>query len=434
MSLTVPSRNPHEQASSVIVHIQLGIFSRALGSISSLLSHILTEPFFDQLRTKEQLGYSVSIDEIGYDNVYAMSFEITSSSHPVSHIRERMEAFLIEYRSTTLANVTHKEFNRLKDSLFASLLAPDSTMASLTNRVWGEIKGDTRLFARWHRVVSGLRHLSLETFKAAYDAFLLGIRPMSRNESITSSSLPSPALSLSSTDTSPAPSPIPSSSTLDTASTTLPTTTNPAEQLLEFINPLNLIDPPTTSLQTDMSATTLPSPDNINWSRRQITVTVKGLRALTGRTGSDLDEGELKGDEEGHATDEENEDEDETGGLGEEDEDYGHENEDEDEGMVGEEEDGILDNGDDEVLETEAMEDNVDTAASPAPTPSPALSQGSTTKSNNRGKSKRITATALIATAQEELEKAKQRETSIDMNNGDWTDVLRWRTSKPLLD
>ena len=52
--------------------------------ILKLLEQVLSEPLFDELRTKQQLGYSVSCSRRCTDNVLGFSFEIVSPrAHPI---------------------------------------------------------------------------------------------------------------------------------------------------------------------------------------------------------------------------------------------------------------------------------------------------------------------------------------------------------------
>lgn len=58
-----------------------------------LIGQILSEPFFDYLRTKEQLGYVVYTKLREFSGVYGMNFVI-QSDYDVSYLEDRIEAFI----------------------------------------------------------------------------------------------------------------------------------------------------------------------------------------------------------------------------------------------------------------------------------------------------------------------------------------------------
>ena len=214
--LSVPSRNPAEQASTVSLTLQLGPFSAALVAMSGLLYQLMAEPLFDTLRTREQLGYSVSMDELVYHGVISLVFDVTSSSYPVTHIAKRLQEFLREFREKKLANMSNDEFNNAKRTYSNNLQVPDSALHEINGRVWvsilghprpsrgclctacparrfgslalspgvssplplqNEVRDGTRLFARWHRSLTALSHITLPQVIAVYDSLLLGVPP-----------------------------------------------------------------------------------------------------------------------------------------------------------------------------------------------------------------------------------------------------------------
>jgi len=58
----VPAVKPDEVNSAVQCYYQVGRMSLELQACMDLLEHVMAEPAYDVLRTKEQLGYSVGAD------------------------------------------------------------------------------------------------------------------------------------------------------------------------------------------------------------------------------------------------------------------------------------------------------------------------------------------------------------------------------------
>ncbi|KAJ2858287.1 metalloprotease [Coemansia erecta] len=105
---SVPDKDCKDNA--IVCQIQCNIgFDRVQNCIRFLLSKILYEPFFDQLRTKEQLGYIVSArgKRLGQAKT-KISFEIQSSFNPaylslrINHFLRSFRQVLVEYEDDRL--------------------------------------------------------------------------------------------------------------------------------------------------------------------------------------------------------------------------------------------------------------------------------------------------------------------------------------------
>jgi secreted Zn-dependent insulinase-like peptidase len=59
--LAVKAVNPDEMNSAVQVYLQLGEYTCHLRALQLLCHQVLSEPLFNELRTEQQLGYSVNI-------------------------------------------------------------------------------------------------------------------------------------------------------------------------------------------------------------------------------------------------------------------------------------------------------------------------------------------------------------------------------------
>eukprot|EP00977_Amphora_coffeiformis_P027801 scaffold34646_cov173-Amphora_coffeaeformis.AAC.7 len=149
LELHFASENPEEENGAVLVTFQSpvpGYIGPTLSTPDSLqntaslrlLSHILREPIFNELRTKQTLGYIVSSyfesgnsmrpasqAELGPMNVSVDAFSIVVLSRKVSppEVAERIDTFLDEFR-TTLSNLPESEIKSHAQSLSTKLLKP----------------------------------------------------------------------------------------------------------------------------------------------------------------------------------------------------------------------------------------------------------------------------------------------------------------------
>ncbi len=87
-------RNPAEPSICVEMYYQFGPQNIANAVKLDLLEQILYEPFFDQLRTKQQLGYSVSSSGRCTFGVLGFLFSVVSSAYNVAEVQRAILAFV----------------------------------------------------------------------------------------------------------------------------------------------------------------------------------------------------------------------------------------------------------------------------------------------------------------------------------------------------
>ena len=158
------SENLEEENGAVLVTFQSpvpGYVGPAISTPESLqntaslrlLSQILREPIFNELRTKQTLGYIVSSyfesgssmrpacqAELGPMNVSVDAFSIVVLSRKVSppEVAERIDAFLDEFR-TTLSNLPESEIKSHAESLSTKLLKPIQKLSTEANTQFSKI-------------------------------------------------------------------------------------------------------------------------------------------------------------------------------------------------------------------------------------------------------------------------------------------------------
>ena len=90
MQLLTAPRNPNEKNISVETYYQVALYEK--GNVEhvtllDLLEQCLTEPFFDQLRTQQQLGYSVGCSVRQTYGMLGFCFQVVSSAHTIGHVQ-----------------------------------------------------------------------------------------------------------------------------------------------------------------------------------------------------------------------------------------------------------------------------------------------------------------------------------------------------------
>jgi len=137
MSLT----NPEELNSAAVVKLQLGTRSELSVkdlSIASLISSMIQEPAFDDLRTKQQLGYIVSAGMGITRNAFSLSVLVQGAQHSAEYYDSQIEAFLHNF-GDQIAKMPEKELDSFKASLESALLRKDLTLMDRGVRYWDPI-------------------------------------------------------------------------------------------------------------------------------------------------------------------------------------------------------------------------------------------------------------------------------------------------------
>eukprot|EP00257_Ricinus_communis_P016101 XP_015574163.1 nardilysin-like [Ricinus communis] len=135
-------KNKSETNSVVELYFQIepeiGLNSIKLKALVDLFDEIVDEPLFNQLRTKEQLGYVVECSPRVTYRVYGFCFCVQSSKYSPVYLQDRIENF-ISGLEELLAVLDEASFENYKNGLMAKLLEKDPSLQYETNRLWNQI-------------------------------------------------------------------------------------------------------------------------------------------------------------------------------------------------------------------------------------------------------------------------------------------------------
>jgi insulysin len=113
---------------------------RSLRAKLLLMAQILDEPIFDQLRTKEQLGYVVFSG--GRWSATTMGFRVLiQSERTPDYLDSRVDDFLSQFRKT-LEDMDLANFEKQKRSLINHRLESLKNLDEETNRLWDHIESE----------------------------------------------------------------------------------------------------------------------------------------------------------------------------------------------------------------------------------------------------------------------------------------------------
>jgi insulysin len=116
----------------------------------------LAEPSFDQLRTKEQLGYIVNTATTSIGKELYVRIIVQSNSRDAHFLDQRVEAFLLQYRET-LAAMTPEELQTNVTAVTEQLREKPKNLDEEASRLWEEVDSGLYLFARKELLASYLQ-------------------------------------------------------------------------------------------------------------------------------------------------------------------------------------------------------------------------------------------------------------------------------------
>ncbi|CAM9795347.1 unnamed protein product, partial [Ectocarpus fasciculatus] len=140
-----PSKDPTEQNCALEVYWQIGANNLEDRVIADAIEQVMNEPLYDQLRTKEQLGYSVGCSTRETYGVLGFCVTAQSAAYAPAHLYARVRAFMKSFRDS-LADMTEETFSTNMESAAANKLQPDNTLHEEAQRFWPEIYSRRREF------------------------------------------------------------------------------------------------------------------------------------------------------------------------------------------------------------------------------------------------------------------------------------------------
>ncbi|XP_071715471.1 nardilysin-like [Rutidosis leptorrhynchoides] len=139
-------------------------------ALIDLLDEIVEEPLYNQLRTKEQLGYVVDCSPRVTYRISGFCFRVQSSEYSPVYLQGRIDNFINEMEGL-LSKLDDESFQSFKNGLIAKLLEKDPSLAYETNRYWGQITDQRYMFdlsAKEAEAVKSLQKIDMSNWYNTY--------------------------------------------------------------------------------------------------------------------------------------------------------------------------------------------------------------------------------------------------------------------------
>ncbi|KXJ84834.1 Metalloenzyme, LuxS/M16 peptidase-like protein [Microdochium bolleyi] len=143
---------------------------REVRAKTELLEQILREPAFDQLRTKEKLGYVVYTDVRPCATTYGLTITIQSLRVP-GYLESRIELFLAA-QGAALENMSEADFETHKRSVIIKHLKKPEDLAEETNQHWVQIANESYDFGASQKDATRVGQLTKDEMIHFYSTFI----------------------------------------------------------------------------------------------------------------------------------------------------------------------------------------------------------------------------------------------------------------------
>ncbi|XP_042507434.1 nardilysin-like isoform X2 [Macadamia integrifolia] len=176
-------KNKLEMNSVVELYFQIeqdiGEESTKLRALADLFDDIIEEPLFNQLRTKEQLGYVVECSPRMTFRVLGFCFCVQSSKYDPVYLQGRIDNFISGLQEL-LVGLDDESFENYRSGLIAKKLEKDPSLTYKTNHLWGQIVDKRYLFDMSQKEAEELRGISKNDVIYWFNTYLRPSSPKCR--------------------------------------------------------------------------------------------------------------------------------------------------------------------------------------------------------------------------------------------------------------
>ena len=162
--LPVVHPNKDEPNSAVQLAVQFGRLGPKQAATAELLSDMLGQPFFNELRTHQQLGYIVGSGLSSAQAVYTLGFVVQSAVQPPAEVSKRVLAFLATGPELVANNSA--DFRSFVAAAQAELREPPKRLSQASDMIWPRIAEGTYRFEWARSVADAMEEVSLADVQA----------------------------------------------------------------------------------------------------------------------------------------------------------------------------------------------------------------------------------------------------------------------------
>lgn len=153
----------HDDA-SVVLYLQAPTASLQDTAMCMLLEQMLAAPFFNVLRTEQQLGYIVGTGYVPHNQHPGIAFYVQSPTHGPSHLLDAMTSFL--YQQLEEIEFYRHYWPTIQQNLLKQLQEHDLSLSMKSQRLWISLGIKDRGFNRNAQLAAQVSQLSFSDIQA----------------------------------------------------------------------------------------------------------------------------------------------------------------------------------------------------------------------------------------------------------------------------
>ena len=149
---------------AVVIYFQAPDASLKNVALTILAEQLLATPFFNQLRTEQQLGYLVGSGYIPYNQHPGIGFYIQSPHHSAEYLIDAIHLFLQQFVENI--NQFSHVWDALKKGVMKQLMEKDTNLSMKSQRLWMAIGNQDNTFTYSARMTQTILNIDFYELKA----------------------------------------------------------------------------------------------------------------------------------------------------------------------------------------------------------------------------------------------------------------------------
>ena len=168
----IKSANPKEENSSLLSLYQTDLLNNKQIQYLKLIESFLSDKFYDQLRTKETLGYLVELSSINKDGYFGLLNLVQSNSKTPEFCASRVRNFYKESYQK-VKEITEEEFQSLVNARIANLNEKVEGLSDEFIRYWRVINDNTYDFCLLEKSLENVKQCNRVEFIKFYEKYFI---------------------------------------------------------------------------------------------------------------------------------------------------------------------------------------------------------------------------------------------------------------------
>jgi len=140
------------------------LYSYLQASLLDVLSPLLSQSVYTELRTKEQLGYIVTGRAMQQYGVQSLLILVQSPSYDPIYIDNRIHDFMSHTWSEQISKLSEKRFEEMVKGAIQDKLAPAASMADQRDLYFAKVISGTYDFDRTEKEIARLKTVTMQDF------------------------------------------------------------------------------------------------------------------------------------------------------------------------------------------------------------------------------------------------------------------------------